>query len=298
MTRTRAGLLAGLLAVAASTGLVPMSVGSGVQAADAVPLPSAPPRHQAPADGTFVRTPNGDVYVIVGGAPVYVPRWSTYGGRKPTVAVPQVPDDIVADGTFIRTVQDGRVYRVVAGAPIYVSSWAPFGGPRKAAPVDVEVVARAIEPWQVPGGRWSSLRAWPLNDTGVVSLMYGQRVVPRVAMRDPISGRMYLPVDGVPVRVQSWEPFMGRQPHLVDVDPAAIARAGQPGPWRFLRSAATEGSWVAAYGVPPDQGTSPPLTFYRWDAGAWVRQAEAPWDTFPPAQPQDSIWAADARSMP
>lgn len=41
-----------------------------------------------PANGTFIRaTATGKVYRIAGGAPIYVPNWSAFGGPQPTITV-------------------------------------------------------------------------------------------------------------------------------------------------------------------------------------------------------------------
>lgn len=69
-------------------------------------------------DGDFVvDTYTGAIYVIAGGAPLYVPNWASVGGAKPTIAIshsvlltlPQFPKD----RTVLRT--ENNSYWIVAG---------------------------------------------------------------------------------------------------------------------------------------------------------------------------------------
>jgi lysozyme len=82
-------------------------------------------------DGTFLRAVDtNQVYVVAGGAPVFVSTWSTYGGTQPTVLVNQPVVDqagsggwfdrlrfVPADGTALMDGSTGQLYLVTAGHP-------------------------------------------------------------------------------------------------------------------------------------------------------------------------------------
>src|SRR5581483_10832276 len=63
-------------------------------------------------DGTFVRTPNGNIYRIAGGAPLWISDCAPLGGC-PYVSVSDLSQfrSRPLDGTFIATAETGRVYR-------------------------------------------------------------------------------------------------------------------------------------------------------------------------------------------
>lgn len=92
-------------------------------------------------DGTFVRRPDGAVFRMAGGAPLYVSSWNPFGGPQPYVdisweqynAMPAYP----TSNTFIHGQSTGRVFRVVdEGRRYYVSSWGPYGGGQPTIGVD------------------------------------------------------------------------------------------------------------------------------------------------------------------
>ena len=84
-----------------------------------------------PRDGTFIRSAEtGQIYVIAGGAPIYVSTWTTYGGGQPYINVNQTAIDRAgrggywnhlnftpADGTTISDGSTGSFYLVTAGQP-------------------------------------------------------------------------------------------------------------------------------------------------------------------------------------
>lgn len=86
---------------------------------------------QSPRDGTIVRAvETGEVYVIAGGAPIYVSSWSSFGGAQPYVNISQaavqnagtgiVYDHLTftpADATVISDGNTGQLYVVTAGHP-------------------------------------------------------------------------------------------------------------------------------------------------------------------------------------
>ena len=169
-------------------------------------------------NGTFVRTAsNGAVYVIAGGAPIYVSTWSAFGGPQPFVDItsaqlgllPQVP----ANGTFIRGAQSGEVYVIAGGAPIYVSTWSAFGGLQPFTNVDQVAIDNAGN-----GGLWSHLNFTPANGTFI---------------RGAQTGAVYQVIGGMPSYVSSWSLVGGPQP-FTNVDQVAIDNAGNGGLWSHL----------------------------------------------------------------
>ncbi|HWC47852.1 MAG TPA: hypothetical protein VG448_03115, partial [Solirubrobacterales bacterium] len=146
----------------------------------AIENPEDPHAHlrQYPADGTLLGASDGRVYIVAGGAPLYLSNWSVIGGPQPSVHVdrwaienPQDPHAHLhlypADGTFIRGATTGRVYRVAGGAPIYVSTWSVFGGPQHYVNVDQWAIDNTPDPH-------AHLRAAPLDGTRVKALPSGQ----------------------------------------------------------------------------------------------------------------------------
>ncbi|HWC47303.1 MAG TPA: CHAP domain-containing protein, partial [Solirubrobacterales bacterium] len=97
---------------------------------------------QYPRDGTLLGGSDGRVYVVAGGAPLWVSNWAAIGGPQPSIGIDGaavahagegVPWDHLrsypADGTLLGS-SDGRVYVVAGGAPLWVSNWAAIGGPQ------------------------------------------------------------------------------------------------------------------------------------------------------------------------
>src|SRR5450631_983143 len=185
-----------------------------------------------PADGTFVAgAQRGEVYRMVGGAPLYVSTWGAFGGAQPTVTLDQVAIDNAgaggvwnhlsyrpADGTFVTGAQRGEVYRFTGGAPLYVSTWAPFGGPQTAVVVD----QGALDSAAGRSGAFSHALLAPADGTFVTG-------VP--------SGRVFQVSSGVATWVSNWTPYGGPKP-TVAVNDAALDHAGAATPWQHLVSAA------------------------------------------------------------
>ena len=83
--------------------------------------------HPLPADGTFISaTTTGKVYRIAGGAPVYAPSWTPFGGPQPAVVVDRwnLQDfsspashlrPAPADGTIVKGVPSGRYWLFSSG---------------------------------------------------------------------------------------------------------------------------------------------------------------------------------------
>ena len=185
-----------------------------------------------PADGTFiVGAQRGEVYRMVGGAPLYVSTWNAYGGPQGVIAIDQAAIDNAgaggvwshvayrpADGAFVTGAQRGKVYRFAGGAPLYVSTWTPFGGPHPTVVVD----QAALDSARGTSGAFSHAVLTPADGTFVTG-------VP--------SGRVFRVTLGVATLVSSWTPYAGPKP-TVAVSDADLDYAGAGFPWQHLISAA------------------------------------------------------------
>ncbi len=186
----------------------------------------------SPADGTLIRTANGPslgrVYVMAGGAPLYIADGSILGGAIPTNVDHRVVDaagqglwDNVqsspVDGTFVRTANGpdvGRVYVIAGGAPLYIANGAVLDG---ATPTNVDhrVVDAAGQ------DLWDNMRFYPADQT---------------RLREWPNGASYSVLDGVAV------PAPASSGSFVLVDPQTIARAGEDRPWDHLKEYDPPGS--------------------------------------------------------
>ncbi len=165
-------------------------------------------------EGDFISAPGaGGAYRLVGGAPVYVSRWSGFGGRRSVLLISRARFHRLraypANGTFVTG--GGHPYRIAGGAPIAIGSWARIGGHRPAIRIDPAAIAHAGG-----RGRWSHLRRLPRDHT--------------ILRAGPL-GHLYSIRAGAPSPI----PTLPAGRAAVVVDPAAIANAGEPGVWRFLR---------------------------------------------------------------
>jgi cell wall-associated NlpC family hydrolase len=178
------------------------------------------------ADGTFV-SHDGYVFVMAGGAPLYVSNWAAVGGPQPTVALTDAQWNALsqypADGTLLCA--NGYVYEMAGGAPEYVSAWAAIGGSRPCVGIDPADIANADQP--VP---WNHLHMYPADGTFVLS---------------GSSGTVYEIVGGAPLYVSSWSVFGGTKP-TTEIDPADIANVDQPAPWNHLHMYPADGTFINA----------------------------------------------------
>ena len=172
-----------------------------------------------PADGTFLRTPRGETYVVAGGAPVFVPRGPL--DVEDPVTVDQVAideagvggplnalNDKPADGVIVKAGR-GEHYVFAGGAPIHVSeSWVKSLRPKPT----VTTVAREAIHLAGGLGRWSHVRDYPADGTLL-----------------KVGADVYRVERGVPV------PDYGVRG--VPIDQAAIDNAGGEGPWSHLVAA-------------------------------------------------------------
>ena len=108
-----------------------------------------------PTDGTMIETDNGAVYVIAGGAPLYVSDLALFGTVQPVlVDIWDVQNAgspysglnaAPVNGTFLRTTS-GANYRVAGGAPIGVTTWKPFGGTQPSVMIDPWDISNVSNP--------------------------------------------------------------------------------------------------------------------------------------------------------
>jgi Domain of unknown function (DUF1906) len=108
-----------------------------------------------PTDGTLIETNTGGVYLIAGGAPLFVSDLALFGDPQPTMVDEWNIDNIgnplsrlnrvPASGTFLTTTT-GSTYRVAGGAPLGISNWSVFGGVKPSVTIDPWDVANLYNP--------------------------------------------------------------------------------------------------------------------------------------------------------
>lgn len=203
-------------------------------------LPVLLPASAHAAEGDFIRVypddPNGPVYRIAGGAPVYVSSWAAVGatGVQPYTDVTQAYFNSLppypADGTITRdgdNAPTNQHYRWAGGAPIVITSFANVDGE---PPGVVRLDPRAVS--EAGTGRWSKLRQQPLDGTVVVGRLPG----------DPENGAVFVIAGGAPIYVASWAGLGGTRPYTV-VDMLAIRNAGNgQAPYSHLNFRPPEGT--------------------------------------------------------
>lgn len=199
-----------------------------------------------PADGTILDSSGGGVFIVAGGAPLYLSNWNAIGGPRPGVGIDQWDIDQAgrdpnahlrqypSDGTLIGTSGDGRVYEIVGGAPLYVSNWNAIGGARPATGVDEWDVNNTSNPA-------AHLRQYPSDGTFI----------------NTSTGRVYRIAGGAPIYVGNWNVFGGVQPY-VNVDQWDVDNTADP--HAHLRAAPLDGTLVK--GLPSNQ---------YWGFGAGLR---------------------------
>src|SRR5665213_58315 len=155
---------------------------------------------QYPRDGTILDGSGGKVFVVAGGAPLYVSNWNAIGGPKTGVGVDEaaidnagggVPWDHLlarpADGTLVASGATGMVYAMAGGAPLYVSNWAAIGGARSVTEIDQWDIDNASNPA-------AHLNTMPADGTLVAS---------------GATGMVYEIAGGAPLYVSNWAAIGG-----------------------------------------------------------------------------------------
>ena len=108
-----------------------------------------------PTDGTLIQTNTGGVYMIAGGAPLFVSSLALFGNQQPLLVDEWNIDNIgnplsrlnavPSNGTFLTTTT-GLAYRVAGGAPIGVSTWSVFGGVQPSVTIDPWDIQNVFNP--------------------------------------------------------------------------------------------------------------------------------------------------------
>ena len=240
-----------------------------------------------PANGTFITdaTPGsgwGQLYEVVGGAPLYVSSW----GDIPDVTPSSVPVDGLdilyagtssasplraqpTDGTFVTYGTPGPsyglVYEIVGGAPLLVNSWS-----------DLPAVAPYtlwVDGWDIgnAGSPMSHLRATPTSGTFVT-----------VATPGSSFGQIYEIVGEAPLLVDNWSDIPEVAPYYLGVDGWDIANAGNAGDG--LSSVPSNGTYITeASGNPAVNGS-----VYVIAGGAPLYVSS--WSDIPGGYPGYSVW--------
>jgi len=167
-----------------------------------------------PANGTLLGASNGGVFVVAGGAPLYVSNWAAIGGAQPTVAMDSWDIENISNpwahlrpypenGTLLAA-SGGGVFEIAGGAPMFVSSWSAIGGERPYVRVDEWDIENISNPW-------AHLRPYPEDGTFV----------------NTSTGHVYRVAGGAPFAVSSWSVFGGEQP-FVTIDEWDLEHIGTP----------------------------------------------------------------------
>lgn len=190
-----------------------------------------------PPDGTILAG-NADktngIFVMAGGAPIYVSNWEDIGGARGSVNVDQTAIDDAgsggifnhmraqpANGTLVQSFGTGHIFVIAGGAPLRVSSLANIGSPTQ-TPTFVDQVAldRAGT-----GGFYNHLSFTPANNT----LLAGNGT------------NMFVVAGGAPIYVPYLEDIGGAR-GFVTVDEAAIDSAGSGGDWNHMSFKPADGT--------------------------------------------------------
>jgi len=236
-----------------------------------------------PADGTILDSSGGGVFIVAGGAPLYLSNWDAIGGPKPGTVIDQWDIDRAGgdsaahlraypeDGTLIGTSGDGRVYEIVGGAPLYVSSWGAIGGARPATSVDQWDVNNTDNPA-------AHLRQYPHDGTFV----------------NTSAGRVYRIAGGTPFYVTNWSVFGGVQSY-VNIDQWDVDNTADP--HSHLRATPLDGTVVE--GLPSSQywGFSAGLRSPVPSSPGAIGIDDASLTAFPLA-PSGSVGTARAKASP
>lgn len=159
-----------------------------------------------PRDGTYLLGSGGlGVFVVAGGAPIYVQSWGTAGGWHASLlvdaaAIRQAGGAGVyshlrarpADGTFVLTGSPRQVFRFVGGAPEFVSTWSAFGGAKPTTMIDAAAIRNSGG-----AGNWSHVAKYPADNTYI---------------KPYNSSRIYRVLSGKAVYLSSWSLVGGPKP--------------------------------------------------------------------------------------
>jgi hypothetical protein len=182
--------------------------------------------NQYPANGTIVNavTVQGKEYgafVIAGGAPLWISKWSAVGGEPdPLIQIdaydienPSNPASHLrkypADGTIVNAVtaagKEYGAFVIAGGAPLYISKWSAVGG----------------EPTVLP-----TIDAWDIQNAG----RGPSHLIPQPAggtFLQTLSGAVYRVAGGAAISSDGWSVFGGVQPHTI-FDPWDLTNTSDP----------------------------------------------------------------------
>ena len=171
----------------------------------------------ANAGGPF----GGDVFVIAGGAPLYVSNWAAIGGPQSVVGIDEWDvanitnpaahlNSVPSNGTFISSTATGMVYEIAGGAPLYVSNWSAVGGPRPTVGIDQWDLTNITNPA-------AHMNAVPANGTFINAKTAGGQ-----------EEGSFVIAGGAPLYISSWTPFGGVPGSLVQVDAWDLQNIANP----------------------------------------------------------------------
>jgi len=176
-------------------------------------------------DGGLVRTPNGNVYRIVGGAPLHMSRCDYTDGCAGVVNIPDLSQYAAypRDGALVGNVDDGGVYRFAGGAPLWISSCAYAPGCGGIVPIDAH-------PFSVN----DHMRPYPADGT----LVANQR-----------DGGIYRFAGGAPQWISSCEYAPGCNRSVVPLDGGTFDRQGSISGEPHMRPYPADGTYLTVAGA-------------------------------------------------
>ena len=210
-----------------------------------------------PADGSFVSYA-GNVYVIAGGAPLYVSNWAAVGGAQPTEALTAAQwsalNPVPSNGTLISSTATGMVYEIAGGAPLYVSNWAAIGGARSAVGIDQWDLDNISNPM-------AHMNAVPSDGTLIGASAGG-----------PFGGGVFIIAGGAPLYVSNW-PAIGGPQSVVGVDEWDIQNITNPA--AHMNAVPANGTLInsTATGMVYEIAGGAPLYVSNWAAIGGARSA-------------------------
>ncbi|MDA8399888.1 MAG: CHAP domain-containing protein, partial [Actinomycetota bacterium] len=199
-------------------------------------------------NGEFVSF-GGNVYEMAGGAPLYVHSWSVFGGPQPVQNLDQaqwnqIANAVPANGTILRSAQNGGIFIVAGGAPMYVSTCAPFNNCAGFVNIDQ---------WNFDniGNPLDRLSSTPANGT---------------ILRSAQNGGIFIVAGGAPMYVSTCAPF-NNCAGFVNIDQWNFDNIGNPldrlsstpANGTILRSAQNGGIFIVAGGAPMYVSTCAPF---------------------------------------
>lgn len=255
--------------------------------------PSVPAAATGFSNGQFIRTPDGAIYVVAGGAKYHLTpsEWQAIGPRGVTEvsqAAAAKLGSVPADGTVLRDHTTGAVHQIFSGTRQGVRSMTEHAAIGSPAWVDVPpgFIAKAVDKapagpvllrnpetgaiWQVIGcSRYPVANTIELQEIGATHYNVHPRVISRVPtgiptepviVRTPRNGAIYQVVGGAAHHLSSAEYAALGSPSFTNVSDSFIKRftATAPEGPIVLRDVTSKQKWEIA------GGTKRPLTDTQW----------------------------------